>query len=48
MHDLPILNVKFPNLFKFKFYNSVKTIKEKKNCSLVGEESFFGSGIKFG
>ena len=48
MHVLPILNVKFANLFKFKFHNSVKTIKENKNCSLVGEESVFGWGIKFG
>ena len=46
MHVLPILNVKFPNLFKFKFHNSVKTIKENKNCSLVGEESFFWLGHK--
>ena len=40
MYVLPILNVKFPSLFKFKHPNSVVTMKENKNCSLVGEESF--------
>ena len=27
-------------IFKFKHPNSVETMKENKNCSLVGEESF--------
>ena len=38
--NFAILNVKFPSLLKFKHPDSVETLKENKNCSLVGEESF--------
>ena len=44
---VPILNVNFPNLFKFKLHNSVKTMKENKRCSFLGEERSFGRWIEF-
>ena len=44
---VPILNVNFPNLFKFKLHNSAKTMKENKSCSSLGKERFFGWWIKF-
>ena len=41
MYVLPILNVKFPSLFKFMHLNSAETIEENKKCSWVAEEKVF-------
>ena len=41
MYVLPILNVKFPSLFKFMHLNSAETIEENKKRSWVAEEKVF-------